>query len=85
MNVFDDEEFTNELYSESALTKKRFLILQNPDKTNIVKKILRREECTIKSIFYSSTFIPIVNVIALTNKPYFEDAALNQSSFFIYL
>ncbi len=85
MHIFDDDDFSSELYSESTLTKKRFLILQNPDKTPIIHKILSRDECTIQSIFHNSTFIPTVNVIALTHKPYFEDPILNQRSFFIYL
>jgi hypothetical protein len=85
MHIFDEDDFTNELYSEYGLTKKRFLILQNPDKTHIVKSILAREDCTVKSIFYSSTFIPTVNIIAVTNKPFFEDDSFNRASYFIYL
>ncbi len=85
MNVFDENEFTNEMYSEEALTNKRFLILKNPEKNHFVKKILGREDCTIKSIFYSSTFVPTVNVISFTHLPYFQDPLLNNLSVFIYL
>lgn len=85
MSVFDENDFTNELYSEKSLTTKRFLIVKNPEKNHFVKKILHREDCTIKSIFYSSTFIPTVNVIALTNMPFFMDPFLEEISIFIHL
>jgi hypothetical protein len=85
MNVFEEDDFTNELYSEKSLTTKRFLIVKNPEKNHFVKKILNREDCIIKSIFYSSTFIPTVNVIALTNIPFFMDHSLEEISIFIHL
>ena len=85
MKLFHEDDFTNELYSEKSLTTKRFLIVQNPEKSPFVKKIICREDCFIKSIFYSSTFIPTVNIISLTNLQIFHDHKLHQLSYFIYL
>ncbi len=52
MDAFGTDHFTNELYSEEGLTTKHILIVQNPEKSPFIKKVLSRDNCTIRSIFY---------------------------------